>query len=74
MTGEGSGRLRVTVDKTLCASTGNCVMIAPDVFRFDGDELVHEASPDAAHRALVGNAADVCPTQAITVTGQAGPA
>jgi ferredoxin len=59
--------LRINVDWDLCASTGNCVLIAPEVFRFEGDDLVFEETPDESHREQVLEAVKGCPMQAISV-------
>jgi ferredoxin len=44
--------------------------LAPDVFRVDEDaRLTFSAEIDEAHAPTVQDAADSCPTQAITVVG-----
>ena len=63
--------IKVIVDRDLCQNHGQCVFAAPQVFELDEeDELVvlqDEVGEDL--RANVEEAADVCPTQAITVQG-----
>lgn len=63
--------MRVVVDPNLCADHGQCVFAAPDVFRFDDDgKLAYEAGElDEGLRDAVTEAMDVCPVQAITITG-----
>jgi ferredoxin len=60
--------VEIAVDRDLCASTGNCVLIAPEVFHFEGDELVYLRSPGEAYREQVEDAVRSCPMQAISLT------
>jgi ferredoxin len=60
--------MKVRVDSSLCRDHGQCVIAAPQVFRFDENQkLVWVASPEEALRKSVEDAADVCPEQAITI-------
>jgi ferredoxin len=60
--------MRVAWDESRCALSALCTGLAPDVFRLDGDaRVVVSAEVDEAHRQAVQDAADSCPTQAITV-------
>ena len=63
--------IKVIVDRDVCQNHGQCVFAAPQVFELDEeDELVvlqDEVGEDL--RANVEEAADVCPTQAITIEG-----
>lgn len=65
--------MEVDVDRDVCASTGQCVMTAPKVFRFEDGELVWVAHPDPAEREAVEAAAGLCPTQAIRLTADDQP-
>ena len=60
---------RVEVDTSLCASTGMCESVAPDLFEIDDDgELVvlrPEPSGEQVERAQA--AARSCPTRALRV-------
>lgn len=61
--------MRVVVDRDRCRQHGQCVIAAPDVFRFDDDQqLVYLEAPDESLRADAEDAAMFCPEQAITVT------
>jgi len=62
--------MRITVDYDVCASTGSCVQICPEVFevRSDGFLYILDESPGESLRSAVEQAADMCPTAAITVT------
>jgi ferredoxin len=60
--------VRIVVDLTRCESYGQCVFLAPAVFRFQGAEaLEYQYSPPDETRDEVKWAATACPTQAITV-------
>ena len=63
--------MRVVVDYDVCASTGACMQVAPEVFevRSDGYLYVLQEEPGEELRAKVEEAADLCPTGAITVEG-----
>ena len=60
---------RVSVDGDVCMSSGKCVADAPEVFRFDDDEiaeLVPGATQPADERIL--DLARACPAGALVVT------
>jgi ferredoxin len=61
--------MKVSVDYDVCASTGACMQVCPEVFevRSDGYLYILQEHPgdDVAER--VREAADLCPTAAITV-------
>ncbi len=61
----------VSVDRELCAATGGCAQLCPDVFSIgpDGIVVVTQESPDESLRSSVIDAADLCPTAAISVEG-----
>jgi ferredoxin len=63
--------MKVTVDYDVCASTGSCMQICPEVFelRSDGFLYVLLEEPPESLRNQVEQAADMCPTAAITVDG-----
>jgi ferredoxin len=62
--------MRVEWDESRCALSALCTGLAPDVFHVDGDaRLAFDAEIDEAHQDAVQDAADSCPTQAITVVG-----
>lgn len=62
--------MHVEIDPTRCDSTGRCVMICPEVFRFrTGDKraaVIQDPVPEV-YRAAVLKAAAACPTEAISV-------
>ncbi|MEK7426706.1 MAG: ferredoxin [Actinomycetota bacterium] len=61
--------MRVSVDFDVCASTGACMQVCPEVFevRRDGYLYILVEEPGEELRAKVTMAADMCPTAAITV-------
>ncbi len=61
---------KVSVDFDVCASTGACMQACPEVFelRSDGFLYILNEAPDESLRASVEQAADMCPTAAITVS------
>jgi ferredoxin len=63
--------MKVIVDYDICASTGACAQIAPEVFevRSDGYLYILQESPEGANEDLARQAADMCPTAAITIEG-----
>ena len=63
--------MRVQVDQDKCASSGQCVMTAPDVFdqrEYDGVVSLRTDRPSPEQTANVRFAALICPSRAITVT------
>ena len=63
--------MKVDVDFDVCASTGSCMQVCPEVFevRTDGYLYILQEEPGEELREKVMTAVDMCPTAAITVTG-----
>ena len=63
--------MKVSVDFDVCASTGACMQVCPEVFevRKDGYLYVLQEEPGDELREKVQMAADMCPTAAISVEG-----
>ena len=61
--------MRVVVDYDVCASTGSCMQVCPEVFevRSDGYLYILQEEPPESLRDKVHQAAELCPTAAITV-------
>ena len=61
--------MKIKVDFDMCASTGGCMQICPEVFEVRSDGYLYvlqeEPGPDVADK--VREAAELCPTAAITV-------
>lgn len=61
--------MRIVVNFDVCASTGACTQVAPELFeiRSDGYLYVLDENPPKEMREKAVQAADLCPTGAITV-------
>lgn len=61
--------MRISIDHEVCVSAGNCVLRVPEVFDQDEDGLAITlvAAPPAEIEALVREAADTCPSGAISL-------
>ena len=61
--------MKVIVDYDICASTGTCMQVCPEVFevRSDGSLYVLQEEPAPEVQDKVREAADLCPTGAITL-------
>ncbi|WP_106131497.1 ferredoxin [Pseudosporangium ferrugineum] len=62
--------MRIVVDEERCTASGQCVVVAPDVFdqrESDGIVVLLAVSPSPQQENGVLRAAEVCPTVAITV-------
>jgi ferredoxin len=63
--------MKVTVDYDVCASTGTCVQICPEVFEIRSDGYLYlliEGDIPAELTDKVKDAEESCPTGAISVT------
>ncbi|MFN8572098.1 MAG: ferredoxin [Gemmatimonadaceae bacterium] len=68
MAEHASGRqLRITVDHELCVGNGQCVNVAPGVFRHNDYVQSEVVNPAGATEQAVLRAAHLCPTSAIRV-------
>lgn len=61
--------MKVSVDFDVCASTGACMQVCPEVFevRSDGYLYILQEEPSSDLADKVRQAAELCPTGAITV-------
>ena len=63
--------MRIVADTTRCVGAGQCVLSEPSVFdqdETDGTVLVLAERPGEAVLAGVREAADTCPSQALSLT------
>lgn len=61
--------VRVTVDESLCAATGECERICPEVFEVGDVARVLMPEPHPSLQEVVREAETACPTGAILVAG-----
>jgi ferredoxin len=61
--------MRIRVSAERCVSSGQCVMLAPEVFDQDDDGIVVLLTdrPDDSEAAAVRESTRVCPSLAITI-------
>lgn len=61
--------MRIVVDYDLCESNAICMQIAPDVFEVRDDDFLYvlNETPGEDRRAVMAEAAQRCPKQAIRV-------
>jgi ferredoxin len=59
----------IRVDEHKCIGAGQCVLRAPRIFdqREDGIVILLDANPPASQHAAARKAADLCPSEAITI-------
>ncbi|MFB7494968.1 ferredoxin [Streptomyces sp. NPDC056161] len=61
--------MTVSIDRNLCYGSGECAHRVPSVFAFeDGYGVVRPGREGGEDEALVRDAAERCPSQAISVT------
>ena len=63
--------MRVEVDAPQCVASGQCVLLAPDVFdqrEEDGLVILLNETPAPDHHDAVRESASVCPAAAIRLT------
>ena len=67
--------MKLSVDYTLCLSTGLCTGLAPDVLELDesGSLVLLDEQPDADIAEDVRDAVRSCPVQALILTEDAAP-
>lgn len=60
--------MRVTIDRSKCVGSGNCMMTAPEVFEQDDDGIVVllNAAPPESQHAAVRQAVELCPARVIS--------
>lgn len=64
--------MKISVDANLCEVHGDCVVVAPDIFDLgEDDEVVRvlNSEPGEDQRAVVMQAAKMCPVAAIRIEG-----
>lgn len=57
--------MKIEVDSKRCELHGQCVFVAPELFRIDGDTLIFETDVPEHLKAKARTAAKACPQLAI---------
>lgn len=60
--------VKITIDRDKCVGAAACVAIAPEAFELDDQDKAIVIDPAGAPIEDIQEAADRCPTQAITVS------
>jgi ferredoxin len=67
------GDLTVSIDRPSCIGSGNCVKVAPTLFRLDDESIAAFAATSAdTPRDVVLEACRICPVEALRVTDKDG--
>ena len=64
--------LKITINKTRCISSGDCVETAPAVFQLDDEGKSDVVNPAGAGDSSIIAAARSCPVKAITIVDDSG--
>ena len=64
--------MKVKVDRELCIGIGNCVAIAPTVFKIDKENKAVVPDPSSVDEGTLMEAAESCPENAIIVEDDEG--
>lgn len=58
---------KITINEELCEGCATCQELCPEVFQVGDDEKAHIIGPDKTDSCNIQEAAETCPTQAITI-------
>ncbi|MGR7023645.1 ferredoxin [Geodermatophilus sp. URMC 62] len=61
--------MRVTADREICVGSGQCELLAPEVFEVDDDGAVRVLQEEPDDDTAVHDAVSQCPTGALSVEG-----
>jgi ferredoxin len=64
--------MRVRVDRELCSGVGNCVVVAPKVFKLDQQNKAVAADASSVDEEVLWDAAQSCPENAIILENDEG--
>ena len=65
-------RLKVRVDRNLCTGIGNCVAMAPTVFKLDKNNKAVVLKPESVDEETLMSAAESCPENAVIIEDDDG--
>ena len=64
--------MQIRIDRAACCGNAQCVEIAPAVFQLDSKNKAVVLDPEAASLAILTEAAEACPCQAIAIEDDEG--
>lgn len=64
--------MKVIVDRSLCVGIGNCVAVAPSVFKLDEENKAKVLDISSVSEDKIMSAAESCPVNAIIVEDDQG--
>jgi len=64
--------MKVRVDRDTCVGVGNCVAIAPSVFRLDNENKAVVLNSESVTEDILLSAAESCPVKAIVLEDDSG--
>lgn len=64
--------MKVRVDRNTCVGVGNCVAIAPSVFKLDNENKAVVLDPESVTEDILLSAAESCPVKAIVLEDDNG--
>ena len=64
--------MKVRIDRDLCLGVGNCVAIAPTVFKLDNENKAVVLTPSSVDNDKLLEAAESCPENAIIIEDDDG--
>ena len=64
--------MKVRIDRNLCTGVGNCVAVAPSVFKLAKDNKAFVLKPESVDEDTLISAAESCPENAIIIEDDEG--
>jgi ferredoxin len=64
--------MKIKVDRDLCVGIGNCVAVAPSVFKLDSENKAQVMGVSSVSEDKIISAAESCPVNAIVVEDDQG--
>jgi len=64
--------MRIRVDRNLCIGIGNCVAVAPTVFKLDKSNKAVVLRPESVDEETLMSAAESCPENAVIIEDDEG--
>jgi len=63
---------RIVVDREGCIGARSCVVVAPEIFQMDDENLAYIVNPDASDDDILKMAAEACPVLAVHLYDENG--